>query len=169
MNRLPRNGDALLRMRREGMRPEGVTLISLVGSLPHSNFTLYADPNPTTPTDWTLIAGLEVDLVVDASVPFQTVLRHLTAIAAATPGHLVLSYREGPQIDCGQARLTPQSGNQMVFDWFPMAVGPSHLSAASKVAKRIWSEIGSSLPDRFISALTQAARRKEREAATWPM
>ena len=170
MNRLPVNGQTLLNMRRQGMRPDGVTLVSLVGFLPYSNFQLCADPADVY--DWTPLAGLEVEVMVDAKVPFASVLRQLAAIAQATPDHLVLGYREGPRIDCGNARYSLQTVNpntgRMLFDWFPIAVGPANYADAVQIEKKLWSELGNALPIPFDVAEQRIVTRMSKEAATWP-
>jgi len=165
MNCLPRNGDALLRMRREGMRPEGVTLISLIGNLPYSNFTLYADPGVAY--NWTPIAGLDVEIIASLTVPFRRVLVVLAAMAGSCPGHMSIGFTEGPRVECGQARyapetLTPPTG-RMEFDWYPMAIG-RHRSSAT-IARRLWSEIGASIPAHFDAALHLIANQLSREIA----
>jgi hypothetical protein len=169
MSGLPRNGDALLRMRREGMRPEGMTLISLIGDLPYTNFMLYADP--ASAIDWTPVAGLDVDLIVDTSISFATVLRQLANIAAATPEYLILSYREGPRIECGRARYVLETFNpntgRMLFDWFPVAVGAARHDVSRKIEQRLWSELGDRLPAPFDAALARISKNMEREVTTW--
>jgi hypothetical protein len=165
MSRLPRNGENLLNMRREGNKPEGVTLVSFVGSLPHSNFTVYAEPGDAC--DWTPLAGLEIEVLVNASMPMPTVLRQLSAIASAAPEHMVLTYVEGPRIDCGQARYSLQAFNpntgRMLFDWFPMAIGPSHLADASKIEKRLWRALDNEIPIPFDASEKRLVNRMNKE------
>ncbi|MDR5743280.1 histidine ammonia-lyase [Caballeronia sp. LZ029] len=169
MNRLPINGQRLLDMRRRKQRPAGVTLISFVGWLPYSNFQLSA--NPTDSVDWTPIAGLEIDVMVSRAMPFSAVVRQLGAIALAAPDHMVLSYVEGPRVDCGQARYSLQTFNpntgRMLFDWFPMAVGVPHIADAIKLERRLWHELGRSLPIPFDDAERRILTRMKKEAA-WP-
>jgi hypothetical protein len=169
MNRLPINGQRLLDMRKRKERPEGVTLISFVGFLPYSNFQLCG--NPTEAFDWTPIAGLEVEVMVSHAVPFSAVLRQLGAIAAAAPDHIVLSYVEGPRVECGQARYSLQTVNpntgRMLFDWFPMAVGVPYYADALKLEKRLWRELGDTLPIPFDAAERRIVTRMQKEAA-WP-
>lgn len=168
MNRLPVNGQTLLDLRKRGKRPESVTLVSLVGFLPYSNFQLCADPADTY--DWTPIAGLDVELITDMSVPMAALLRQLAAIIKATPDHLVLGYREGYRIEVGHARYALQSYNpnvgRMLFDPFPMAVGPAHLCESMKIEKRLWAELDNALPipfdaseQRIVTRMNQEIRR----------
>lgn len=165
MSRLPRNGENLLRMRQEGNRPEGTTLVSFVGSLPHSNFTLYAEPDDAC--DWTPIAGLDIEVIVNAKIPMPAVLRQLAALASGTPDHMVLTYLEGPCIDCGQARYSLQAYNpntgKMLFDWFPMAVGPAHLAASLKIEKRIWRALDNEIPIPFDTSEKRIVNRMNQE------
>lgn len=171
MTRLPINGATLLDVRRRKQRPEGVTLISLIGFLPaYSNFQLCADPDDLY--DWTPIAGLDVELVVNKSVPFGSVLRQLSAIGLATPGHLALGFIEGPRVDCGDARYSLQDINpstgRMIFDWFPMAVTSAPVGAdsvfadAMKVEKRLWSELGNTIAIPFDAAEKRVLNRLQR-------
>jgi hypothetical protein len=176
MNRLPVNGATLLDMRKRKERPAGVTLISLVGFLsPYSNFQLCADPADVY--DWTPVAGLEVEVIANKSVPFAALMRQLSAIALATPSHMSLGFTEGPRIDCGEARYALQSINpntgRMLFDWFPMAVTTARVGAnpdlidAMKVEKRLWSELGNSIAIPFDSAEERIVKTMTKEAV-WP-
>jgi hypothetical protein len=162
---LPRNSEALLNLRKNGVKPELPVLISLIGPLDFNNVTLQADANREY--DWTLIAGLEVDLMVAQSVPFNRVLATLAALADAVPRQMVVSYREGAQVDCGQWRI---AGEQTYFDWFPMAVSPRRAKPANhvraylqgqKLERALWAEMGKRLPipwdiemDRIVKNLT---------------
>lgn len=176
MNRLPINGATLLDMRRRKQRPEGVTLISLVGFLsPYSNFQLCADAADVY--DWTPIAGLEVEVIASKAVPFAALLRQLSAIALATPSHMALGFTEGPRIECGQARYSLQSINpntgRMLFDWFPIAVTTARVGAtpdfvdAVKVEKRLWAELGNTIVIPFDAAEERIVNSMQKEAV-WP-
>lgn len=166
MNRLPINGQTLLDLRRRKLRPEGVLLISLIGFLnQHSNFQLCADPDDTY--DWTPVAGMDIEVMANKGIPMATVLRQLAGIAAATPAHMVLTFVEGPRIECGQWRYKLQSHNpnvgRMAFEWFPMAVGPAHLADAFKIEKRMWSEIGGALSNSFDNAEMRVVAQMQKE------
>lgn len=173
MNRLPLNGQTLLDMRKNRKKPEGVTLISFVGFKRElRNFQLAAEIDDLY--DWTPIAGLDVEVLVGASIPFASVLRQLNAIAAAAPGHMSLGFVEGPRIDCGQSRYSLQSVNpntgRMLFDWFPMAVTESRVGAddafrdAVKVEKRLWAELGNSISIPFDEAEKRLINRLDKAA-----
>lgn len=161
----PRNGEDLLRLRREGMRPDGVVLVSMVGSLPHANYTLYADA--TTPCDWSMLAGLDVDLIVSRSIPFRLVLRALAALADACPAQMAISYIEGPCVDCGQARYVPLSvqplAGRMMFDWYPLAVGRDAQGIA--LERSLWRELGNGIPTHSDTAIYCAAEQLDKEIA----
>lgn len=166
MSNLPRNAEALLNLRKNRTKPELPVLVSLIGSLDFNNIVLHADENRDY--DWTLIAGLDVDVMADRTVPFRRVLATLAAVAAAAPRQMVLSYREGAQVDCGQWRI---AGEQTYFDWFPMAVSPRRAKPAAhvraylqgqKVEKALWAEMGKRLPipwdvemDAIVKKITQ--------------
>lgn len=150
MSDFPKNAEALLSLRKNGVKPELPVLVSLIGPVEFNNVVLQADAN--LDYDWTLIAGLDVDLMTDQSVSFGRVLATLAALAASVPRQMVLSYREGAQVDCGQWRL---AGEQTYFDWFPMAVSPRRATPAKhvrsyldgqKVERALWAEMGKRLP-----------------------
>lgn len=150
MSQLPHNAEGLLNLRKNGVKPELPVLVSLIGPLNFNNVVLQADANREYA--WTLIAGLEVDLMAAQSVPFSRVLATLAALADAVPRQMVLSFREGAQVDCGQWRI---AGEQTYFDWFPMAVSPRRAKPANhvraflqgqKVEKALWAEMGKRLP-----------------------
>lgn len=166
MSEFPKNAEALLSMRKSGVKPELPVLISLIGPLDFNNLVLRADAN--LEYDWTLIAGLDVDLMVDSSVAFGRVVATLAALAAAVPRQMVLSYREGAQVDCGQWRL---AGEQTYFDWFPIALSPRRASPTvhvrsylegKKLERALWAEMGKGLPlawdlemDRVVKKITE--------------
>lgn len=166
MNRLPINGQTLMDIRRRKSRPDGVTLVSFIGFLnQHSNFQLCADPEDAY--DWTPVAGLDLEVMASSRVPMVAILRQLGAIASATPAHMVLTFVEGPRIECGQWRYKLQSHNpnvgRMAFEWFPMAVGPAYLADAFKLEKRMWSEIGGALSNSFGNAEMRVVAQMQKE------
>lgn len=162
--RFPRNGENLLRMRREGWRPDSLLLVSLVGALSYRNFTLYC--NAGIPCDWSMLAALDAELIVSTRVPFDTVLRTLADIAAAVPATLALGFIEGPRIDCGRSRyvlesIRPISG-RMMFDWSPLTaltVSPG----STRIAQRLWRELGSTIPVPYDAALERLQPMLEKE------
>lgn len=174
MNRLPVNGQTLLDMRRRKQKPEGVTLVSFVGFQRElRNFQVCAEIDDLY--DWTPLAGLEIEVLVSASIPFASVLRQLNSIAAAAPGHMDLGFIEGPRIECGQSRyslhsINPNTG-RMLFDWFPMALTESRVGAddafrdAVKITKRLWDELGNSLSIPFDEAEKRIVSRLNKELA----
>ncbi len=165
MTRYPRNGEDLLRLRREGMRPDGVVLVSMVGSLPYANYTLYADG--ATPLNWSMLAGLDVDLIVSRSIPFRLVLRALAGLADACPTRITLSFTDGPCVECGQSRYAPMSiqppTGRMMFDWCPLAVSREPQSVA--LERRLRRELGNSIPAHFDAAMSRAAEQLNKEIA----
>jgi hypothetical protein len=170
MNRLPINGPALLAMRQNLKRPDGVVLASLCGYLERfSNFQLLA--NPAVNHDWQVITGLEVEVIASRAVPFADVLRHLDAIARATPAHLTLGFLEGPQIECGQARyalhtINPNTG-RMLFDWYPLAIGPAHFKEARMIERRMRAELGLSLFEPIVAAEARTLEAMKKQEAAW--
>lgn len=161
---LPRNGDDLLRMRREGWCPDGLVLVSLTGSLHFDNYVLYADPDAAY--DWSMLVALDVELVASTRVPFRAVLRALADIAGATPATLSLAYIEGARVDCGRSRyalesISPMSG-RMYFDWFPLSAEIVSPESAA-LARRLWQELGRTLPVPYEAALERLQPMLEKE------
>lgn len=162
--RLPRNGDDLLRMRREGWRPDGLLVVSLVGSLHYGNYTLYCDVGKHY--DWSTLAALDVELVASMRVPFGAVLQALAGIAAATPATLSLGYIEGARVDCGRSRYALESirpmSCRMHFDWCPLSAETASPQSAA-LARRLWQELGRTLPSPYDSALARLQPTLEKE------
>ena len=173
MNRLPRNGENLLRMRRSGMRPDELVLVSLAGSLGYSNYTLYSDPGAVC--DWSMLAGLEVELVASTRVSLCDVLRALADIAAAVPASISLYYLEGARVDCGRSRFILESFNpntrRMLFDWWPLQVNDTSkilTPDSTGLAQRLWRELGGALPtpcDAAFRRLKPMLQKEVRRAA----
>lgn len=166
--RLPCNGDDLLRTRREGWCPDGLVLVSLIGSLRYGNYTLYADLG--LPYDWSMLAALDVELVVSTRVPFTAVLRALADIAASVPATLSLYYIEGARADCGRSRyalesIRPMSG-RMYFDWYPLSAEISSPRSLA-LARRLAQELGHVLPVPYDAALERLQPMLEKELASW--
>lgn len=145
---LPRNGQALVDLRMRRMVPDLPVLISLVGPLEFNNVTLLSDAG--VGYDWRAISALEIEVFTNVSIPFAKVLRTLADLAAAVPDRMVLTFVDGPRIDCGELRRVTDFA---LFDWFPMAVGPKFYLEGTKVARRLWSELGRSLPIPYDEAL----------------
>lgn len=170
MTRFPLNGHWLVSMRHRCQRPEGIVLVSLCGYLPQfTNFQLRAEANAVY--DWQLVAGLDVEVIASRAVPFASVLRHLNAIASATPAHMTLGFIEGPQIECGEGRYALQTVNpntgRMLFDWYPLAIGPLYYADALKVESRLRSELGRSLVERFPQAEAQILKAVKAKEVAW--
>jgi len=163
VSRFPLNAQSLVDLRMRGVVPELPVLLSFVGPLnDFTNVTLIADAARSY--EWRCIQGLEVEVFVSRSVLMGDVLRQLADIAAAVPDRMVLTFVEGPRIDCGEMRVVPHpEGDFGLFDWFPMAVGPKWYAEGAKVAKRLWQELGHALPipfDRAFGLLLQIANER---------
>lgn len=170
MSQLPRNADSLIAMRtaEKPSVPALPILISLVGPLDFNNLTLYADVNKTY--DWHLIAALEVEVFASAATPFRKLLNVLAGIAAAVPKHMVLTFVDGPRIDCGEMRTVTDFA---VFDWFPMTITPDcaaparHIRAWDEgrvIEKKLWHELGRALPipyEKAMDLVVQIARENQ--------
>lgn len=142
MDRYPRNAGVLVDMRKGKSVPELPVLISFVGALPaYTNVTLQADAGE--PYDWRLVRGLNLEVFASSQTPFAELLRSLADIAAVVPQSMVLSFVEGPRIHCGEWR---QITDFRLFDWFPMAIGPSSYLEGAMIARRIFGELGKSIP-----------------------
>lgn len=141
MSQPPRNAQSLLDLRMSGDAPADPVLVSLVGSLRHANLTLYADAGAAH--DWRCIAALDVEVFASTSVPFADLLRTLADLAAAVPRHMVLTFVEGPRVECGEMRTLQDFA---LFDWFPIAIGPSAWDEGTVIARRLLDALGKELP-----------------------
>jgi hypothetical protein len=159
MSQLPRNAESLIAMRSKEPAevPALPILISLVGSLGFNNLTLYA--NAGTVYDWHLIAGLEVEVFASAETLFSQLLSLLAAIAAAVPKHMVLTFVDGPRIDCGEMRTVTDFA---LFDWFPMTITPTNAAPAAHIEawnsgriieQKLWKALGKELPIPYEKAM----------------
>lgn len=157
MSQLPRNAESLIAMRSVRKVPDLPVLVSLVGPLEFTNLTLLADAG--VEYDWRPISALEVEVFASAATPFRKLLSVLAAIAAAVPKRMVLTFTEGPRIDCGEMRTVTDFA---VFDWFPMVVMPTcaaparHIRAwndGKAIEKKLWHELGRSLPIPYEKAM----------------
>lgn len=145
MTPIPKCGNALIAMRKQCKIPELPVLISFVDELEFTNMTLFADSGKSY--DWRCVSALEVELFVSVDTPFADVLRQLAAIAAVMPSRMILTYIEGPRIECGESRTVPHAdGDFMLFDWFPIAIAPICWDEARKISQRLFSELGKALP-----------------------
>jgi hypothetical protein len=157
MSQLPRNADGLIAMREAREIPALPVLVSLIGPLEFNNVTLQASAG--VKYDWHLIAALELEVFASAATPFRKLLETLADIAAAVPKHMVLTFIEGPRIDCGDMRTVTDFA---VFDWFPMVVMPigaapaNHIKAwddGKAIEKKLWHELGRALPIPYEKAM----------------
>jgi len=157
MSRLPFNGQALLDLRiGSGTVPDLPILVSLVGKLGFDNLTLQANAGESY--DWRLIAGLDIEVFASTQVPFSSLLSMLVDLAAAVPQTMVLTFVEGPRVDCGEMRVLQDFA---LFDWLPMAVGPNAWAESRKLASRLFAELGHGIPvsyDRAVELVEQVAR-----------
>lgn len=160
MSQPPRNAASLIAMRRARNVPEHPVLVSLIGNLRHANLTLHADAGK--PYDWRCIAGLNVEVFASSKVKFSDLLATLAALAAAVPRHMVLTFVEGPRVECGEMRTVTDFA---LFDWFPIAIGPTAYAEGTKLAKALWSELGHALPipyDEAIPLVIEIARSQQK-------
>lgn len=141
MSKRPFGVDGLIDLRTSGMVPEHPVLVSLVGKLPYTNLTLLAKAGERY--DWHAIAALEVELIASTQVPFSALLATLADIARAVPKRMVLTFTEGPRIECGEMRTLRDFA---LFDWFPMAIAPICWPQSRHLAKRLWEALGNELP-----------------------
>lgn len=161
MTRQPINSQALVAMRRIGRVPAGPVLVSLIGDLRWTNVTLQA--SVAERYDWRPIAALDVEVFASASVAFRPLLRTLTDMAAVVPKRMVLTFREGPRVELGEWRCVTDF---RLFDWCPMALGGPSWDDARALARRIFLEIGKTIPnpcDEAFDLVVQAAL----EAQKW--
>jgi hypothetical protein len=148
VNPIPKNGEALITMRKRNSIPALPILVSFIGPLDSfTNTVLEADASKSY--EWRLLSAMEVEIFVSTEVPFVDVLRQLADIAAVVPARIILTFLEGPEkiegprIECGEWR---QVTDFKLFDWFPIAVGPHGWPDSVNIVRRLFSELGKSLP-----------------------
>lgn len=147
--RYPPNSAELVAMRKRGNVPELPVLVTLVGPLSWGNVTLSATPGERY--DWRPITALDVEVFAATNVPWGDLLRTLSDIAAAVPETLVLTFREGPRVYCGEAHVVPGQ-DFALFDWFPMAIAPICWPASHVLARRLFDVLGNTLPNPYDDA-----------------
>lgn len=158
MSKRPFGVDGLIDLRTRGMAPKLPVLVSLVGKLPYTNLTLLAKSGARY--DWHAIAALEIEVVTSTRVPFSALLATLADIARAVPKRMILSFAEGPRVECGEMRVLQDFA---LFDWFPMALAPVCWPEASKLAQRLWHALGNELPipyDEAVPLILQVAQEE---------
>ncbi|KVO84034.1 histidine ammonia-lyase [Burkholderia ubonensis] len=161
MSRLPINGDVLANMRKGGAIPRAAVLVSLVGPLRYSNVTLLADPSECY--DWRIVGGLDIEVITSVRVPLSQLLTALAEIAAGVPARMVLTYREGLSVECGEWR---QVTDFKVFDWFPMPLAHAAWGESRKLAHRLLAAVGKELPIPYDEALNLVIQLAE-EGKQW--
>lgn len=160
MTKKPLGMSGLIGLRVNGVVPEHPVIVSLVGKLDFNNLTLQAKAGEVY--DWHPLAALAVEVIASADVPFGSLLQTLAGIAAAVPDHMVLTFVEGPRIDCGQMRRLQDFA---LFDWFPMAIGPKAYREGGIIARKLWTALGHEIPIPFDEAcelLPQVFREQQR-------
>lgn len=163
--RYPRNAGQLVALRRNREIPALPVLVTLAGPLAWSNLTLSAVAGQRY--DWRPVMALDVEVFASADVPFADLLATLADIAAVVPKTMVLTFLEGPRIHCGESRTLMDFA---LFDWLPMSIGPSHYAEARKIEKRIWAELGRSIPipfDEAVNVVGQVIHERAQEQAEW--
>lgn len=165
MSKRPFGVDGLIDLRKSGMVPEHPVLISLVGKLPYANLILQAKAGERY--DWHAIAALDVEVIAATSVPFSALLAMLADIARAVPKRMVLTFTEGPRVECGEMRTLRDFA---LFDWFPIAIAPPLTASAlswagsTKLARSLWDELGKRLPipyDEAVPLVLQVTQEAE--------
>ncbi|VWC29822.1 histidine ammonia-lyase [Burkholderia lata] len=160
----PSNGAVLVSMRRAGRVPELPVLVALAGPLRFDNVTLSARAGQ--PYDWRPVAALNVEVFASADVHWSDLLRTLADIAAAVPDTLVLAFREGPRVHCGERRAV-HGEDFALFDWFPMPIAPMCWPASHTLARRLFDALGDTLPNPYDHAcelVVQLAAERNRNA-----
>lgn len=144
--------------------PELPVLISFVGPIGFDNVTLIGDPE--SQQDWHVVAGLDVEVFVSKAMSFASIVRALCLIASAVPKRIVLTFREGPRVECGEMRtVAHEDGDFALFDWFPIAIGPMAYPAGQVVARQLLAAIADGeIPtpfDRAMDLVVAAAAEKQ--------
>lgn len=150
----PLNASSLAAMRVNRKVPPLPVLISFVGKLDFTNLTLIADVSEQH--NWRTVMGLEVEVFAARRIAFADIVRQLAAIAAVVPKRMVLTFVEGPRIECGESRrIYDDAGDFDLFDWFPMAVGLNAYGPAQIVEKQLWKAIADGdIPTPYDRAVT---------------
>jgi len=91
-NALPYGAAEILALRKSGKRPADMVLVSLVGPLHEVNPVVIVRPEKFY--DWRFLAGLEVLVVADMSVPAEQVNRVSAALLEARPDFLGLWFAD---------------------------------------------------------------------------
>ncbi len=130
--RYPRNSAELIAMRKSGNVSALPVLVTLAGPLPYANVTLSAHAGERY--DWNPVRALDIEVFASASVPWDSLLRTLADIAAIVPNTLVLTFREGPRIHCGETRTVPGQ-DFALFDWFARSVASSTVTSRPNARK----------------------------------
>jgi hypothetical protein len=164
----PRNASSLIAMRMSGDVPELPILASFVGPLNRFNNLALIAGKPADDYDWRALRGLEVEVIATQQVPFAHLVRHLAAIAAVVPKRMVLTFVEGPCIECGESRtVCDEHGDFMLFDWFPIAIAiiPTGYVGAQIVTRKLWAAIArGDIPtpfDRAMDLVVEIAKEKQ--------
>lgn len=145
----PHNSAELIAMRKSGNVPVLPVLVTLTGQLSWANVTLSATPGERY--DWRLLTALDVEVFASTDVPWGDLLRTLSDIAAAVPDTLVLTFREGPRVHCGEARVVPGQ-DFALFDWFPMAIAPICWPGSHVLARRLFDVLDDTIPNLYDDA-----------------
>ena len=173
----PRGARQLIEARSKGLRPAGNVIVSLTGKrLPNcDNLTIYAEPRETY--DWSILGGLDVEILADRLIPLEVVVTVLEAVGGILARSICLTYHEGLLASLGDLKTVflEQEKPSKVFDWYPEAIwdpeqvvtlwGVKRYEQSRKLAARLASEIGFGLPDWYGQALKEVQRRIQREQA----
>lgn len=95
------NARDLLETRKQGLRPDGRVVVSLVGGQFYDvgAITLYVRPDmPAERLDWRMLADLEVWLWAGPAAALQWVVETASRIAHARPAQFALRFEEGEQL-----------------------------------------------------------------------
>jgi hypothetical protein len=93
---IPNGARAVVDARNNGMKPDELLIVSLIGRVNEQNHTIYANSGKTY--DWGWLRGLKVCVYTDARSDWRPVLK---AIADHKPAYLALwdaDRREGAQV-----------------------------------------------------------------------
>lgn len=124
------NARDLLDMRRQSLRPERPVNVSLMGSVPDENLTLYVrDGMPAERLDWRMLVNLDAIVWADTGTPFDRLTTTLWRIAQARPHGLQLCFLHADAwhlIDLGSGYHLPAVADVPAlheFLWCPLNFG----------------------------------------------
>ena len=134
------NARTLLEARQNGMSPDGVVTVSMMGSVSGGLTLFVRDDMPTDRLDWRMLVNLPVVVWANSQMPFDRVDAVVHGIAKVRPSDLQLCFVHDEQthlIDCGSGWHRPPVADIPAaheFQWNPINLGGTALGYRLKAA-----------------------------------